>query len=106
MKINQSNIKHPNIIKMSLPEILYSYKLQILDSFTAGAAAVIAANYLDGIGKILGCILTIILVIRGFLGIYKDRLETKGKKLENKLKEKQIKELERDEIIKETDLQA
>jgi hypothetical protein len=68
----------------------------VVDSFVAGGTMAAFTQFFEGVFRILGWVLTAVLVARGIYGIYKDSLDVKGRKLENELKLKQLKKLEED----------
>lgn len=74
-----------------------THKSMILDSFGSATAMIAISQMLEGIFKILGYCLTAILLIRGFVGLRKDYIETKIKKTEQKIKEHELKKLENEQ---------
>lgn len=85
-------------IKQSIINFLESHDT-VVDSFVAGGTMAAFTQFFQGVFKYIGYALTIVLFIRGIYGLYKDRIEVKGRKLDNELKLKQLKKLEEDAKI-------
>lgn len=81
---------------------MFPHKHQAIEYLVAGVAGLGMASYLEGIFKILGYVLTAGLILRCYYGLYKDRLDSKIKEVDFKLKEHELKKVEREESIEET----
>jgi hypothetical protein len=69
--------------------------------FLSGSLGLLIMSYLGGAARVLGCILSVVLLIRALYGLYKDRLDIKLTEIEVKIKEMDLKREENENLAKE-----